>query len=135
MELATFGAIMTFAMELEKQAADFYTKSGHVTLDEIFNGLALDTNKRIKRVERTRREGVAEMILEPITGFNSNAYDVELTPGSVEKELLEQAIILEETTRRFYFDAAKKIPVREVARTFERMAKENVRRLAILKER
>lgn len=135
MELATFGAIMTFAMELEKQAADFYTKSGHVTLDEIFNGLALDTNKRIKRVERTRREGVAEMILEPITGFNSNAYDVELTPGSVEKELLEQAIILEETTRRFYFDAAKKIPVREVARTFERMAKESVRRLVKLKAR
>ena len=135
MELATFGAIMTFAMELEKQAADFYTKSGHGNLEEIFTGLALETNKRMKRVERTRREGVAEMILEPITGFNGSAYIVELTPASVERKLLEQAIILEETTRRFYFDAAKKIPVREVARVFERMAKENVRRMDKLKER
>jgi len=84
MELATFGAIMTFALEMEKQAADFYTEAAHGELEEIFSSLALDSRKRMKRLERTRREGVAEMILEPITGLNGDDYRVELPPEPAE---------------------------------------------------
>jgi rubrerythrin len=133
MELATFGAIMTFALEMEKQAADFYTEAAHGKLEEVFSGLALESRKRMKRLERTRREGVAEMILEPITGLNGDDYLVELPPEPVEENLLEHAITLEEASRQFCLAAAKKIPVREVARNFERMAKENKRRSAELR--
>jgi rubrerythrin len=133
MELATFGAIMTFALEMEKEAADFYTEAAQGELEEIFSSLAQDSRKRMKRLERARREGVAEMILEPITGLNGDDYRVELPLEPVEEDILEHAITLEEVSRRFCLAAAKKIPVREVARNFERMAKENERRAAMLK--
>lgn len=130
MELATFGAIMTFALEMERQAADFYTEAAHGELEEIFSSLALDSRKRMKRLERTRREGVAEMILEPITGLNGDDYRVDLPPVPAEENLIEHAITLEEASRHFCLAAAQKMPVREVARNFERMAKENERRSA-----
>jgi rubrerythrin len=46
--------------------------------------------------------------------------------------LLEMAISLEKTSLRFYEDAAEKLPIREVVRTFTRMAKENEKRTSKL---
>ena len=132
MELATFGAIMTFALELEQRAAVFYEEAAHGSLQEPFSDLARMAHKRAKRIERTRREGIAEMILEPITGMNGEDYLVELVPGRDEIERLSQAIRLAETSIRFYQDAAEKIPVKEVARTCQRMATESEKQKAEL---
>lgn len=132
MDLATFGAIMTFALELEKQAAVFYEEAGRGSLEESFSDLAKRAHKRAKRIERTRREGVAEMILEPISGMNGDDYQVGLSSEGDESELLKRAIRLVETSIRFYQDAAAKIPVKEVARTCERMAQENEKQKAEL---
>lgn len=134
MDLATFGAIMSFGLELEQKAAAFYDSAARGALEEPFASLAKNARKRAVRIERARREGIAEMILEPITGMNSDDYLLELTPDAEETELLRQAIALEETTRRFYIDAAGKIPVREVVRTCIRMAKESERRGAELEK-
>ncbi|HEY46947.1 MAG: hypothetical protein AMJ88_02785 [Anaerolineae bacterium SM23_ 63] len=125
MDLATFGAIMTFALELEKRAAAFYEQAARGSLEEPFSDLARKANKRAKRMERTRREGVQEMILEPIRGMHGDDYRVELSSDGDESELLDQAIRLVETSIRFYQDAAGKIPVKEVARTCQRMAQES----------
>jgi rubrerythrin len=132
-DLATFGAILSFAMEFEEKAADFYGAAAKGTLKEAFNDLERSSKKRASRMERTRREGVAEMILESITGLNGDNYGVELTIESLEPELLQQAIALEETAQRFYTDAASKIPIREVVRIFQRMADENEKRKEQLK--
>lgn len=125
MELATFGAIMTFALELEQQAQEFYEVGAREGVAEIFSALAGGSRKRVGRVERTRREGVAEMILEPITGLNSEAYQPELDAQVEPGERLEQAQRLEAVCARFYHDASEKLPIREVARTFQGMAREN----------
>jgi rubrerythrin len=68
------------------------------------------------------------MILEPIMGVNGDDYQIQLLVDSDESTLLEQAISLEELSIRFYQDAAKKLPIREVTRTFIRLADENTRR-------
>lgn len=132
MELATFGAIMTFALALEGQAAAYFDEAARGDLQELFEDLAKNARKRAVRMERSRREGITEMILEPITGMNGDDYRVELSSDGDESELLDQAIGLVETSIRFYQDAADKIPVREVARTCQRMAKESEKQKAEL---
>jgi hypothetical protein len=134
MDLATFGAIMTFALELEKRAAVFYEEAARGSLQEPFSDLAMMAHKRAKRIERTRREGITEMILEPIIGMNGKDYMVELVPDADEIELLDQAIRLVETSIHFYQDAAGKIPVKEVARTCQRMAQESEKQKAELQK-
>jgi rubrerythrin len=128
MDLATFGAILSYAMKFEQKAADFYAAAAIGELKPVFNDLERSSRKRTKRMERTRREGVAEMILEPITGLDGDDYQTDLSVDAEETVLLAQAIDLEETSIRFYQDAAQKLPIREVARTFTRMAKENEKR-------
>ncbi|OGO18123.1 MAG: hypothetical protein A2Z14_13395 [Chloroflexi bacterium RBG_16_48_8] len=128
MDLATFGAILSYAMDLEQRAADFYAAGAKVLLEDLFGDLERGSKKRFARMERTRREGVAEMILEPITGLNGEDYRIALSADVDIPVLLEQAIALEETAQRFYQDAAEKIPIREVVRIFQRMAEENTKR-------
>ncbi len=57
--------------------------------------------------------------------MNGDDYRVELSPEGEESELLNRAIQLVTTSIRFYRDAAEKIPVKEVARTCQRMAQES----------
>lgn len=132
MELGTFGAILRFAMDLEQQAADFYEGAAGGGLEETFRELAQGSRKRLGRLERARREMVAEMILESITGLDGDAYRADLTPEASEAKLIRQAQVLEETSARFYRDAADKMPIREVVRLFQRLARENEQREAQL---
>jgi rubrerythrin len=125
MDLATFGAILSYAMEFEEKAAEFYTQAAKGDLLDVFSDLAKTSMKRAKRMERTRREGVAEMILEPIMGLDGDDYQTVLSVDPNETQLLDQAIALEDSAIRFYQDAAAKLPIREVARTFTRMAEES----------
>ena len=78
MELGTFGAILGFAMDLEERAAGFYEAGAQGGLEGPFGELARGSYKRLRRLERARREWVVEMILEPITGLYSGAYPVDL---------------------------------------------------------
>lgn len=132
MDLATFGAIMTFALELEGRAAVYFEEAARGSLQEAFSDLAKRAHKRAKRLERTRREGIAEMILEPITGMDGEDYRVEVSSDGDESELLDRAVRLVETSIHFYHDAAAKIPVKEVARTCQRMAQESEKQKAEL---
>jgi rubrerythrin len=134
MDLGTFGAILGFGMELEEQTASFYEGGAKGSLEEGFATLARGSRKRLKRLERNRREGVAEMILEPITGLDGDSYQVSLDPQADEAELLRQAKALEENAVRFYRDSAAKMPVRDVSRALARMAEDSEKRLAELKQ-
>jgi len=131
-ELGTFGAILKFALELEERAAAFYEAGARGRLAEDFAELARGSRKRHRRLEQARRELVNEMILESITGLEGEAYTVDLDATVDEAERLRQAERLEETAARFYRDAAAKMPIREIVRLFERLARENDRRRARL---
>ncbi len=128
MELGTFGAIFRFAIELERQAADFYEAAAQGDVEDSFREMARGSRKRLRRLEQARQEGVAEMILESIEGLDSDSYPVDLTPDAEMSQRLHQAIALEETTALFYRDAAAKMPIQEIVRLFQRLAKENVQR-------
>ncbi len=123
MELGTFGAILRFAMQMEEQSAAFYETAGEVvpSLQELEQA----ARKRLARLEQARREGVAEMILESITGLDGNAYAVTLDPQAEAAALRAQAQEQEEAAARFYRDAAARLPIREVARLFQRLAQEH----------
>lgn len=115
MQLGTFGAIISFALELEQQAASFYEGQGR-------DKQAKNARKRIKRLERARRESVSEMILESITGLDSDNYQPDLSGDQPARALAENA-------RRFYTDAAAKLPIKEVARLFRRLADDHAKQL------
>jgi len=131
MELGTFGAILGFAMDLEERAAGFYEEVARAGLEGAFGELARGSGSRLRRLERARREMVAEMILESITGLDGDAYRVDLNPEADEAGLLRQAQALEETAARFYRDAAAKMPIQEVVRLFQRLVRENEQRKAM----
>ena len=128
MQLGTFGAILRFAMELESQAAAFYEAAAQDNLADSFHEMARISRKRLNRLQRARREGVVEMILESIEGLDSSSYQVELTADADTGQRLQQAVALEETTSRFYQDAAAKMPIQEIVRLFQQLADENMQR-------
>ncbi len=130
MELGTFGAILRFAIQLEELAVAFYEAAARGRLEEPFRMLRQGCGRRLQRLERARREGVAEMILESIRGLDSNDYGVALDPKADEAALQRQAVALEEMMGRFYRDAAAKMPIPEISRLFRQLAEENEKRKA-----
>jgi len=132
MELGTFGAILRYAAEREAQAATFYAGTAPAGQEALWAELRRGAERRAQRLQDARRELISEMILESISGLDDAAYEVELAAGKSAQDLLERAQALEAATARFYRDAAAKMPVRDVARLFVRLAQESEARLGQL---
>ena len=113
--LNTFGAILTYAIELEARLAEYYAGSGDAAL-------AKAAEKRRKKLERTRRENVVEITLEPIAGLDAADYALELDDDTAAGQAAAA-----ETAMRFYRDVAPKINVRAAQRALERCGKEHAR--------
>jgi hypothetical protein len=111
--LNTFGAIMTFAIELETRLRDYYQAAGD-------SARAADADKRRSNLERVRRENVTEIKLEPIEGLDEANYALALTDTSAAGKAT-----IEQTAARFYADTAPKINVREAQRALERCGKQH----------
>jgi hypothetical protein len=110
--LNTFGAILTFAIELEDRIAGYYRGIG--------SPRAADADKRRSNLERVRRENVTEIKLEPIEGLDEGDYALNLADTS---SAGQQAV--EATAARFYADTAPKLNVREAQRALERAGKQH----------
>ncbi len=111
--LNTFGAIFTFAIELETHLSDYYSGIGEA-------GKARAADKRRRKLERARREHVLEITLEPITGLDAADYALELDAGTAASQAAAAAV-----AARFYAEVAPKINVRAAQRTLERCGKEH----------
>jgi hypothetical protein len=111
--LNTFGAIMTYAIDLETRLRDYYAAAGD-------SSRAADADKRRANLERVRRENVTEIKLEPIEGLDENDYALDLGDASAGGKSS-----IEATAARFYADVAPKINVREAQRALERCAKQH----------
>lgn len=128
MELNTFGAIMGFAVEMIQQTVKFYqqllTKTQDPSLKELFQSLLGEEQKNHALIEKTRRENVTEIILEPITGLHQKEYQIETKKltSVQEADFLKIARMLEEREQRFFNDVSNKIPFPEVARIFRKLA-------------
>ncbi|MBE0690533.1 MAG: hypothetical protein IH587_10485 [Anaerolineae bacterium] len=111
--LNTFGAIMTFAIEMETKLRDYYQSAGDAAR-------AADADKRRSNLERVRRENVTEIKLEPIEGLDEADYVLDLTTPSAEAHPAIETI-----AARFYQDVAPKINVREAQRALERCGRQH----------
>ncbi len=127
MVLSTFGAVMGFAAEIVGQTKETYEnligKASNPALKGSFQELAEEGKKNHSLMEKTRRENVTEMILEPITGLQREDYEMDLR-GLEQKDdgdLLKIALTLEERQKRFFQDAAARVPLPEVARIFRKI--------------
>jgi rubrerythrin len=138
MALTTFGAIMGFAAEITGQTGEIYRtlaqKAKGPTLREVLEALSGEEAKSHSLMERTRRENVTEMILEPITGLRQEDYEMDLkvTDHMGDADLLKAALAFEEREKKFFSDVSSKVPLPEVARIFRKMAQkkqENLEKL------
>ncbi len=125
MELGTFGAILRYAGEREARAVAFYEGAAPAGREALWGELARGARRRAQRLEEARRELISEMILEAISGLDAAAYAVELEGAASDEEIVARARAWEEASTRFYRDAAAKMPIREVARLFGRLAQES----------
>lgn len=135
MELATFGAVLSYAVELEKALGALYRQAQAIAptdLADTFDQNAQACQKREQLMERTRREQVTEMILEPIRGFQSEDYVLSDAPagGAQSKDLVAALRQAEETAVRYYTDGASHLSIPEVKRIFQRLAKEHAKACA-----
>jgi hypothetical protein len=132
MPLENFGSILNFAEELEKQDQAFFSAvagnpacAGH---KDMFEQFAADAGKNMKTVQRTRRENVTEMILEPVKDFTRAPFCEECeTADSMDLEdALATARRLADRAERYYSEAAEKIKAQpEVARALKTIGKKH----------
>jgi rubrerythrin len=132
MELGTVGAVLAFAIKLEAHCAEFYAQAASLVKDspagEVFLSLADEKRKRKERVERSRREYMNEMLLEPLTGLQASDHvlDVRPSPDMDTRAASLLATGLEESSQRLYLEAAEKIShLPQMARVFKKLAQEN----------
>ena len=138
MALSTFGAIMGFAAEMIGQTKGAYEtlveKAKNPALRETLQSFLGEGRKNYSLMEKTRRENVTEMILEPVTGLHQEDYEINLKMldpmGDI--DVLTVAMILEEREKKFFRDASSKIPLPEVARIFRKIAQRKEENLAKL---
>lgn len=119
-------------MEIEQEAITFYESASGELKDQKLLGQFQDLQKRglkrIKTLERVRRENVTEMILEPIIGLDSENHKLstERPSGAEEKDIQELAVNIEKRLHEFYTHAAAKLDfLSEVAYSLELLAEAN----------
>mgnify|MGYP005865881817 CR=1 FL=1 len=111
--LSTFGAVLTFAIDLEARLHDYYRAAGRADR-------AQEADKRRVKLERVRRESVLEITLEAIEGLDAGDYALNLNDTTAAGQQAN-----ERTAARFYAAAAPKINVREAQRVLERCGREH----------
>lgn len=136
MPLISFGSILSFAEELEKKDEAFYAAAAanpeFSELKDLFDQFLKDTRNNIKNVQRTRRENVTEMILEPVKGFTREPFCEEIDPAEAKTiaEILDAARCLEKRTETYYTEASEKIKaLSEVSRALKIIGKKHTAHL------
>ncbi len=111
--LNAFGAIMTYAIELETRLNAYYQKAGNADR-------AAEADKRRSKLERARRTYVLEITLEPIDGLDEADYAMNLDDASPAGQKA-----VEQIATQFYTDVSPHINVRDAQRLLEKCAKEH----------
>lgn len=111
--LNTFGAVLSYAIQLESNLAVYYQHVGDAAR-------ASDAEKRKHKLERVRRENIVEITLEPIEGL----HEADYVPNFDDTSPTGQSAV-EQIAARFYGDAAPKINVKQAQRALERCGQEH----------
>lgn len=141
MPLTNFGAVLNFAEEMEAADAAFYKAAAEARTGDLHRRLARlaeEAAQHAALIQRTRRENVTEMILEPIAGlFRSEFLE---RPGADPEQMDAPTVMaavrrLERRSVRYYTEAAARLgSLPEVVRALKQLAKKHRRRLEGLTE-
>ena len=119
MELTTFGAVLKFALEQEAALAGLYAGAAANAgpARDLLSELAANGDRNRKRLEQIRRQQVNEMLLEAVQGLDTSDY----RPGAG-GEARAAVMVAEATLERFYLEAAGRLSLPEVVRSFGKLA-------------
>ena len=131
-KLGTFGALMRFAAQLEKEAAQRYADWGREPdLGGRFGALADSHRKRADQLARMVQEQLNEMTLEPIGGLDASDYLPPEGPPSGADAAARTAWAREVEARlaRLYEDATQRAGhvLGGAARSLQRLARQSRR--------
>ncbi len=136
MPLTSFGSILTFAEEIEIQDRAFYSEvAGNPENTEILplmEQFIKEGKKNISIIQRTRRENVTEMILEPISDFVRAPFCIEKQNGQdMDKDtVLEFVKEIEQRSLDYYTQASVKMKaLPEVSNALRLLAKKHTARI------
>ncbi|HYM40828.1 MAG TPA: hypothetical protein VEY12_11940 [Thermoplasmata archaeon] len=138
-ELTNFGSLIRYALLLEASSASLYrTAAGWLapgTQKDLARELSEQHESRRTLLERTRQQKLNEMVLEPISGLEGARYvfDADLASAA---DIRPKALGVEEAGARLYAESSliAKSLLTEAARTLQKLAVENQRNLARLRE-
>lgn len=131
MKLGTTGAVLAFAIDLEARSVEFYQRAATLAKDpahtEVLLSLAEAKGERKKLLERSRREYVNEILLEPIDGLEASPRlaETDLSCAEDPSATRQAAEALEAESQRLYLEAAELITLPQIARVLKRLAQGN----------
>ena len=121
MGLASFSAILGFAIDEEKKAADFTAmllKNPDAPDHEFLKKFHADSEKNRKALQMILQENVTEMVMEPCEEINGANFSID--PSSLEAKSAPLFIL--EKHVAFLKNASKVINLKEVKRAFDKIA-------------
>ena len=138
MPLTNFGSILNFAEALEAEDAALYAKLAEhdacADIKDLLEQFIKDNKKNIQTAQRTRRENVTEMILEPVKDFTRAPYAEVVADKELENMDAASALRIsknrEQNAERYYSEAALKIKaLPEVSRALKTIGKKHTAHL------
>jgi rubrerythrin len=134
MNLSTFSAILTFALDTEDRSIAFLEKL-IVRKDCLVVRPALEEIVQVKKkhrrtLETIRRENITEMILEPVRNLKTVDFPSEIPQKEVKTlaDGIQAALAAEKMASRFLLTASEKLNLAEVAKALKKLqtAKEDL---------
>lgn len=122
MSLNTFSAFVDFAIRSESSGLDFFIRSEAKLSGsgrEALSRFRAEAEKNVKQLRVVLRENVTELVMEPCAAVDGSAYEV---PEALEAGDLGSALGVLLKQRDFLRAAAKCVNLKEVRRTFEKLA-------------
>ena len=133
MDFDTFEGIMEYAIEKEKEAAEFYEElSGQEKFSgskKTFEDFALEERKHQAMLENFNKENIDHYKIEKIPDLKRSDYivDIEYEPGMSYADILRLAMKREEKSLKFYTDFSEKVEKEEHKKLFQILAQEEAK--------
>ena len=130
MQFESFNAIMSYAIEKEKEAAAFYEEASRQEkfsgAKETFQSFAKEERKHQNMLENFSKENVEYYKIEKIPDLKRSDYlvDMEYEPGMSYSDILRLAMKREEKALKFYTDYGERAGKQEHKKLFQILAQE-----------
>jgi len=111
----TFSALISLLIQCENKLQAFYQgeaeKTKSAELKSLFQDFSEKNKEHKDKMEKTRRETLVEMALEPITGLNLNEHltQIESIIKKNNMDSVEKTLVLEEVMQKLYSAASVKV--------------------------